>query len=73
MYTDIEMKKIKFCFYEDTAGTDGGGGFGAESGANVRIRLAAISKNSMTSETPSSDVVTGFSLSVKSQLNERFG
>jgi hypothetical protein len=58
--------------YEDVAGTDGDG-FGAESGANVRIRLAAISKNSITSDTPSSGDVTAFSLSVKSQLNERSG
>lgn len=70
--TQILRREKENCLYEDTAGTDGTG-FGAESGANVRIRLAAISKNSITSETLSSDVVTGFSLSVKSQLKERFG
>ena len=48
-------------------------GFGAESGANVRMRLAATSKNSITSETASSDETTPLlSLSLKSQLNERF-
>ncbi len=45
-----------------------------ESGANVRMRLAAISKNSITFDTGSSvDDDIALSLSPSSQLNERLG
>jgi len=57
-----------------------GAGFDPGSGANVRIRLAATSKNSMTSETgsfvdetnvfslsPESPVVSAFSVSLSSR------
>jgi hypothetical protein len=64
------MKKI----YQSYAVVDVGFVFGVESGANVRIRLAAVSKNSITSDTGSSvEVVELLSLSPNSQLDERVG